>query len=110
MDWESQASLNIALTGSIFSGLPFTQSKPAGLFIHAFAATTKIPDSTPEIPTTTPDAQCTHLFKRSQPYKKTPRAIASTKKAVPSQEKGIPMMAPACFIKLGQSRPSSNES
>ena len=59
----TRPSLNIAFTGSIFTALPSTQSKPDGLFIHELAATTKIPERTPDMPTTIPDTQCTHLFK-----------------------------------------------
>src|SRR5487761_2077240 len=110
MDSESHARLNIALTGSILTALPPIQSNPDGLFIQAFAETTKIPDITPEMLTMIPEIQCIHLWSRFQPYKKIPSAIASTKKAVPSQENGIPMMAPACFINAGQSNPSSKES
>src|SRR2546422_11508575 len=36
--------------------------------------------------------------------------MASVKNAKPSSEKGIPMIAPACCMKPGQSKPSSNES
>ena len=36
--------------------------------------------------------------------------MASEKNANPSSEKGIPMIAPACSMKPGQSKPSSNES
>src|SRR5258708_33849413 len=90
-DSDSHAALNIAFRGSMLIGLPFTQSKPAGLFIHALADTTKIPDKTPEMPTITPDIQCIHLFSLFHPYKNMPKAIASTKNAVHSHEKGIPI-------------------
>ena len=33
---------------------PFTRSKPAGVFIHALAITTKMPDSAPLSATRTP--------------------------------------------------------
>src|SRR5437879_5799376 len=36
--------------------------------------------------------------------------MASVKNANPSSENGIPMIAPACSMKPGQSKPSSNES
>src|SRR5882672_639553 len=36
--------------------------------------------------------------------------MASVKNAKPSKEKGIPMIAPACSMNPGQSKPSSNES
>ncbi len=39
---ENHASLNIAAMGSIFRYCPLMYSKPAGLFIHALAATTRI--------------------------------------------------------------------
>ena len=110
IDCSSHAALNMAFTGSILIGLPFTQSNPAGLFIHALADTTKIPDITPEILTITPDIQCIHLFSLFHPYKNIPNAIASTKNAVPSHEKGMPIIAPACCINVGHSKPSSNES
>src|SRR5687767_6952165 len=99
----------MAATGSILTALPFSQSKPVGLFIHELADTTNMPDNTPDMPTTIPDAQCTHLLRRFQPYRKTPSAMASTKNAVPSHEKGIPMMGPACFMNSGKSNPSSND-
>src|SRR5258705_7814945 len=99
----------MAFTGLILTALPFTQSKPAGLFIQALADTTKMPDKIPDILTKTPDSQCTHLFNLFHPYRKTPNAIASIKNAVPSQENGIPIIAPACFINSGQSKPSSKD-
>src|SRR5688572_4310724 len=89
---------------------PLTKSNPAGLFIQAFADTTKIPEASPLIPTTTPVTQWNHVLKRSHPYRKKPSAIASIKNAVPSREKGIPNIGPACLINVGQSRPSSNDS
>src|SRR5436190_8882578 len=109
MACDNQALLNIAFTGLIFIALPFTQSKPAGLFIQAFADTTKMPDKIPDMLTKTPESQCAHLFSRFHPYRKMPSAIASIKNAVPSHENGIPMIAPACFINVGQSKPSSND-
>src|SRR6266446_10440816 len=36
--------------------------------------------------------------------------MASVKNANPPSENGVPMIAPACCMKAGQSKPSSNES
>ena len=74
---ESQASLNIAATGSIFSGLPFTHSNPAGLFIQALAETTKMPDITPEIPTAGREAKAMNRKPR-------PAIVVSTFSAPPT--------------------------
>src|SRR6266496_3362864 len=90
--------------------LPSTILKPAGVFIHALAVTTKMPDVTPPRITSTPQNQCTKGGRRFHPIKYKPRKIASVKKAKPSSEKGIPIIAPDFSIKAGQSRPSSNES
>jgi len=67
MLWCSHARLNMALTGSMLEKAPFTKSKPAGEFIHALAATTKIPEAKPETPTASPVNQCTHGFIRFHP-------------------------------------------
>ena len=64
---DGHASLNMAFTGSMLMALPFTQSKPAGLFIHALADTTKMPDKIPDTLTTIPESQCIHLFNLFHP-------------------------------------------
>ena len=63
------AGLRIAAMGSTFTARPATRSKPAGVFIHALAMTTKIPDAVPLRATVTPASQCVHGDTRSQPYR-----------------------------------------
>ena len=46
---------------------PLSIAKPVGVFIHALAKTTKIPDTVPLKATITPAAQCVHGARRSQP-------------------------------------------
>ena len=46
-----------------------TSRNPAGVFIHALANTTKIPEAAPDTATSTPASQCTRGGTRSQPYK-----------------------------------------
>ena len=61
------AALRMAAIGSTLTARPSTKSKPAGVFIHALAMTTKIPDSVPLRATITPASQCIHGGTRSQP-------------------------------------------
>src|ERR1044071_6634225 len=89
--------------------LPSTILKPAGVFIHALAVTTKMPDVTPPRITSTPQNQCTRGGKRFHPIKYKPRKIASVKNAKPSSENGIRMIAPDFSMKPGHSRPSTKE-
>ena len=53
----NQASLNMAAIGSTLVTSPLTTLNPAGLFIQALAATTKIPEAAPLIATGIPDSQ-----------------------------------------------------
>jgi hypothetical protein len=98
---------NIARMGSIAMTRPPSRSRPAGVFIHEFAITTKTPESAPLTATRMPAARCARDETRSHPYRYTPRKIASVKNANPSRENGIPMMGPAKAMKRGQRSPSS---
>ena len=63
------AGLRMAANGSMSTARPSTQRKPVGVFIHAFAITTKMPDRTPERATSTPASQCRTRGTRSHPYR-----------------------------------------
>jgi hypothetical protein len=66
---RSRGRVSIAATGSTSATWPSTIRKPAGVFIHALAVTTKIPESAPLTATTTPEKRCTRGLTRSQPYR-----------------------------------------
>ena len=62
------ASLKITSSGSTLVISPFAFIvKPAGAFIHAFAATTEIEPKTPASTIGTPVQKCVHGFSRRQP-------------------------------------------
>ena len=63
------AGVIIAATGSMLVNLPSTSVKPRGVFIHAFAITTKMPEIAPLTATTIPEATCARAEMRSQPYR-----------------------------------------
>ena len=56
--WVSAAGLRIAAIGSMPTGFPSSMVNPVGVFIHAFAITTKIPESAPLRATTIPAHRC----------------------------------------------------
>ncbi len=64
------AGFNIAASGSTSITLPAASIvKPVGVFIQAFAVTTKRPDRMPITNTRMPDARCTRGDSRFQPYR-----------------------------------------
>ena len=65
----SAAGLKIAAIGSMPAGFPSTMVNPVGVFIQAFAMTTKIPLSAPLRATTMPAHRCARPDSRSQPYR-----------------------------------------
>src|SRR5262245_32964211 len=89
--------------------LPSTISNPAGVFIQELALTTNQAEISPLIQIGNEQSQCTRGERRFQPYKYRPRKMASRKNAKPSSAKGRPIIAPENCMKVGQSRPSSNE-
>jgi hypothetical protein len=64
--WKA-LGFRIAAIGSTFVITPSTTSKPAGVFIHAFAMTTKTPDAAPLTATRTPLARWARGGRRSHP-------------------------------------------
>jgi hypothetical protein len=82
----------------------------AGFCIHAFAATTRIPETRPLSATGMPTSRCCFAVNRSQPYRYSPTKIASRKKAYPSTTKAGPMAGPASHMSFGHRSPSSNDS
>ena len=102
-----EAGFIIAASGFTSTTRPSTRRKPAGVFIHALAVTTNIPEHAPLTATMTPAKRWAARLARVHPYRYTPRKIASRKKANPSSENGMPMTPPASSIKRGHSRPSS---
>ena len=67
--WEKAAAFAIAAKGLTSIAFPSTRRKPAGVFIHALAMTTKMPDMTPLTATTRPANKCAPRLTRSQPYR-----------------------------------------
>ena len=65
----AEAGFSIAARGETSTGLPSTRVKPAGLFIHALAVTTKTPERIPPMATSTPEARWRRGETRSQPYR-----------------------------------------
>src|SRR5260370_10373334 len=82
---------------------------PTGVFIQEFALTINHAEAAPLIQRGKEQSQCARGERRSHPYRERPRKIASMKKAKPSRANGKPMIAPENLVKVGQSRPISNE-
>src|SRR5207245_505944 len=61
------AGFAIAASGSTFTARPATSSNPVGVFIHALAITTKMPDRPPLTATSTPAARWARREIRSHP-------------------------------------------
>jgi hypothetical protein len=59
--------LNIAATGWAATTCPFSSRNPVGVFIQAFAATTKNAPAMPDSRIGTPESMCARGDKRSQP-------------------------------------------
>jgi len=64
---EKAAGFSMAARGSTPVTRPLTLLNPTGVFIHAFAMVTKIPEATPETATTMPANKCTPGETRFQP-------------------------------------------
>src|SRR5260370_31230887 len=82
---------------------------PTGVFIQEFALTINHAEAAPLIQRGKEQSQCARGERRSHPYRERPRKIASMKKAKPSRANGKPMIAPENLVKVGQSRPISND-
>ena len=67
--WGNAAGVAIAAIGSMSVNAPATSVKPTGVFIQAFAMTTKIPDAAPLIAISTPASRCARGGTFSQPYR-----------------------------------------
>ena len=61
------AGFRIAAIGSIWVNEPASIVNPVGVFIHAFAITTKTPEAAPLTATSTPASRCMRGGTRSQP-------------------------------------------
>src|SRR6185312_5515226 len=107
--WAGAAGLNIAANGSILTGLPPTNWKPAGVFIQALTATMNCDASAPVMTTGSDVSQWARGESLSQPYRYRPRKIASRKKQKPSNVNISPTMPDENAMKRDQSSPNSNE-
>ncbi|OLT53083.1 hypothetical protein BJF88_01615 [Cellulosimicrobium sp. CUA-896] len=106
--WSGIESLKMTPIGSTSTTLPASSRvKPAGAFIHAFAATTETEPAMPASTMGTPVQKCVHGLRRRQPKMYTATKIASVKKNRPSKAKGTPNASPHRPMKRGHSRPNS---
>ncbi len=94
----------------MFTALPLTSWKPAGVFIQALTATTNCEASAPATTTGNEQSQWIRGESLSHPYRYRPRKIASKKKAKPSSANISPKMPDPNPMKRGQSSPNSKES
>ena len=65
--WGNAAGVPIAAMGSMLLKEPFASVKPVGVFIQAFAMTTKMPDAAPLSATRTPASRWARGDTLSQP-------------------------------------------
>src|SRR5688500_10478098 len=73
--WENAAGLAMAANGRTSVGCPSIIVKPVGVFIHAFAMTTKMPDSTPLRATMMTDARCARGARRPGEHRAAGRRV-----------------------------------